>query len=120
MTLPLPYRADQELPPIELDWADGDDQPYAFDTGWTAEVRICLASAPSAMLVSKTAGITLDDTFPNYVFEFSAGDWSGLDTPPETGTLYVCHVYCTRDADSKADVFRPDKPIQILLLPAVA
>lgn len=113
------YRADQEGPAIPLEWRDGDGALRDFSTGWTFEARIALATDPLTVLVTKTTGITGDDTAPNLVIDWSTSDFSTL-TPADAGTIYVVHVYARRTADSKDFGFRPGNPIQFVLYPAPA
>lgn len=116
---PYAYRKDQELPNVTLEWRDANGSLIDFSTGWTFTVKLALASAPSAVLVTKTTGITGAATSPNLLIDWSTTDWSTL-TAAATGTTYVAHVYARRNSDSKDRVFRPDDPVLLRLLPAPA
>lgn len=113
------YRKDQELPALTVSWLDADGAVIDFSTGWTFTVKIALASAPTAVLVTKTTGITGAATAPNVTIDWSTTDWSTL-TATANGTAYVAHLYARRTADSKDRVFRPADPITFRLYAAPA
>lgn len=110
------WRLDQELPVWPLHWYDDDrTNPAAFATGWTATVKVALATAPHTILLTKTVGITLADTFPNYTIAWSAADFTTLGasvTSDVAGTRFVLYAYNRRNSDSLDDLFaRGDEPI---------
>ena len=113
------YRKDQELPALTVAWSDANGNLIDFSSGYTFTVKIALASAPSAVLVSKTTGITGAATSPNITVDWSTTDWSTL-TAAANGTLYVAHLYARRTSDTKDRVFRPGDPITFRLYPAPA
>ena len=104
---------------MPLRWEDGNGAVIDLSTGHTFSARICAATAPTTVLVTKTAGITGAATSPNLTIDWSTTDFSTL-TAAATGTLYVVHVYARRTADSKDRVFRSGRPITFTLLPAAA
>jgi hypothetical protein len=102
---------------------DSAGAPYNFSTGWTGTVKVCLAATPTTVILSKTAGITLAATSPNFTFEFTAADMATIAPTTITnagGVRYVAHVYARRTSDSKDMVFRPGNPITLRVLPAPA
>jgi len=109
------YRADQELPAIPVEWRDADRAVIDFSTGWTFTAKVCAASTPTTIALTKTTGITGAGTSPNVLIDWTTTDFSAL-TPGQ----HVVHLYARRTADSKDRVFRPSKPITFLLLPAPA
>jgi hypothetical protein len=111
------YRADQELPAIPLNWVDGTGAIIDYSTGWTFTVKICLATAPTTTLATKTTGITGAATAPNVTIDWVTADFTGL-TAAAAGTSYVVHVTARRTSDSKDRVFNPGAPLKITLVPA--
>ena len=105
--------SDQELPTIPLDWRDRTGTTAAFASGWTATVKVCAASAPTTVVLTKTTGITLADTAPNYDIEFSVAELATLTTalsPTAAGVIALAYPYIRRSSDSKDNVF-PGAPI---------
>lgn len=118
------YRTDQELPTMRLSWEDGDGTLMQFATGWTATVKVAKATTPSTTVLTKTVGITLGNTAPNYVIDWAIADWTtilaAVTTIGPMGTLFVVHAYARRTGDTKDDVFRPDNLPEFKLLPAAS
>jgi hypothetical protein len=116
------YRSDQELPTMRLAWKDGNETIIDYSSGFTATVKVASAAAPTTTLLTKTSGITLAATSPNYSIEWTAADFTtlggALGTLPDAGIVCVVHAYVRRSADSKDDVFRPFDPPQFRLMPA--
>ena len=110
------WRLDQELRVWPLHWYDDDRiNPAAFATGWTATVKVALESAKHTVLLTKTAGLTLADTFPNYTIAWAAADFTTLGASVGTGaagTRFVLYAYIRRNSDSLDDLFaRGDEPV---------
>ena len=115
--------ADQELPAIPIDWQDSAGATLDFSSGWTATVKVCAVSAPSTIILTKTSGITLAATNPNYLIEFTAADLATIVaalSPGTRGTAAFMYVYNRRTSDSKDAVFRPGNPITLHVWPAPA
>ena len=64
------YRADQELPAIPVEWRDADRAVIDFSTGWTFTAKVCAASTPTTIALTKTTGITGADTSPNVLIDW--------------------------------------------------
>lgn len=117
------YRLDQELPAMAIAWDDGAGNLLALAAGWTASVKVALATAPTATLLLKTTGITLADTSPNYVIDWTITDFTTLAAaaaPLGAGKLFVVHAYARRNTDTKDRCFRPDELPTFKLLPAAS
>jgi hypothetical protein len=106
------------LPAIPLAWLDATGAVIDFSSGYTFSAKVCAAST-TAVLLTKSSGITGAATSPNLTIDWVAADFSGL-TASATGTAYDVFVYARRTADSKDRVFNPAKPLQILLFTAPA
>ena len=113
------YRADQELPAMTLTWRDADGAIIDFSSGWTPTVKVAAATAPTTTLLTKTAGITLAATAPNYQIDWTLADLATL-AGSIVGSQLQCVVfaYCRRDSDSKDRLFAPGAEPKLLLLPA--
>lgn len=98
------YRKDQELPAIAVCWETGDGSLLPLATGYTLSAKICLASAPTTIVATKTSGVTGADTFPNATIEFTTSDFTSL-TASADGTQYIVYLYARRDSDSKDRVY---------------
>lgn len=122
MSSRIDIRIDQELPAIALEWKDRDGTVRNFLTGWTFTVKVATVAAPTTVILTKTAGITLDSASPNVIIEWSAADLStistALGTLPSYGTPCIVYVYARRDSDSKDDVFPRDVLVNFLPAPA--
>lgn len=118
MSTPAPvyeYLADQELPAIPVEWRDGTGALIDFSTGWTFTAKVCAATTPTTIALSKTNGITGAATSPNVLIDWTTTDFSAL-----TPGAHIVQLYARRTSDSKDRVFRPAKPITFLLLAAPA
>lgn len=115
MSTPPVYRADQELPGDAIVWRDRDNNLIDFSTGWTFTVKICLYGT-TAVLASKTTGITGAATSPNVTIAWSATDFTALTA----GAMYAYFLYARRTADNLDDVFNPGDPPRFYLAPAPA
>lgn len=104
-------RADQELPALALEWKDRAGDVIDFSSGWTATVKVVTAAAPTTVIHTKTSGITLAATSPNYLIDWSASDMSTITaalTFTSTGPVRcLVYAYCKRDSDSKDRLFNP-------------
>lgn len=98
------YRIDQELAAIALEWRDRDGAVRDFASGWTFTVYVVDTSDDSTVL-TKTAGITVDDATPNVLIEWSAADLVTISEAVTLPALCSLVVYARRDSDSKDDVF---------------
>lgn len=117
------YRADQELEAMALAWSDRDDALIDFSNGWTPTVKVAAESAPNTVLVTKTTGITLAATSPNYLIDWTAAEITALAAAlnlTNAPRRCVVYAYCRRDSDSKDRVFLPGSPPIITIWPAPA
>lgn len=113
------YRQDQELPAMAIEWLDSNGDVIDFSTGWTFTAKVATKTIPGTALITKTTGITGAATSPNVVIDWSTTDWSAL-APATGGTVHVVHLTARRTSDSKDRVFRPERPIDVLILPTPA
>lgn len=111
------YRADQELPAMALEWLDGSGALQQFATGWAFTVKVAKASAPLAVLLTKTVGVVGANTSPNITISWTTSDFTALAASP-SGTDYVVYTYARRTADTKDDVFNPGNLPRFRLWPA--
>lgn len=117
----IELHADQELPGAQIHWTNGAGVLWDFSTGWTPTVKFCADSAPYTTVLSKTSGITLAATSPNYVIEFSISDLAAIAAVVPIGSkgrLFLAYVYNKRLSDNKDLVFRPGNPLQVTIYPA--
>lgn len=108
------FRTDQELPAITGIWYDNTGAVRDLSSGYTATVKIAPATAPTTVVLTKTSGITLAATAPNWTWSPTTTDWAtlitaattaGVDVPTSAGTIYVLYLYLRRTADSYDAVF---------------
>lgn len=109
------YMLDQELPAMTFNWQDKDAATIDFSSGYTFTAKLCLTSAPTAILLTKSSGITGAATSPNITVAWTAADFVGL----AAGTYRVL-VYARRTADSLDRVFSPGAPPVLTLQTAPA
>lgn len=112
------YNADQQLPAVQLAWYDGNGALIDLSTFSAAKVIVTdkKLSAPGvAVLLTKTASLTLAATSPNYIIQMTAADM--LTIAPATGEAKrYLNVYAKRTADSLWDCFRPGDPVAITVV----
>lgn len=108
------FRTDQELPAPCGNWYDNTGALRQLASGYTATIKVAPATSPTAIVLTKTTGITLANTAPNWTWAPTTTDWAtltsaattaGVDVPTANGTAYVIYVYLRRDADSYDAVF---------------
>lgn len=113
------YHKDQELPAMAFNWRDGSNNTIDLSSGWTATIKIALASNKFVILSTITTGMTYALLAPNLLWSPTSGDFTSL-AASANGTIYIAWPYIKRTSDGKDDVWKPGKGEPFALYPAPA
>jgi hypothetical protein len=123
------YRDGQELPAVQINWpqrdADGGKSPLPLSTSYTAPSCVVKLQATGTVLLTKTAGITPADVYPNVVIAWTAADMTtiraaivtALGAVTATGDICPMTITARRTADSLDATFSPKDLPTIEILP---
>lgn len=103
---------DQQLPDTQFAWYDGNNN--LLDLTAYSSPRLVVKDSAKNVLLTKTTGITLAASSPNYTIAWSAADITAL-TPDSGAQKTFIYAYATRTADSKVREFSPGNPPLLII-----
>jgi hypothetical protein len=123
------YASGQELPAIQINWAqrdtDGGTSALALSTSYSSPTVVVKLRDTGDVLLTKSASITLADTYPNLVISWTAADMTtiraaivtALTAVSDNGDVCSLTITARRTADSLDAVFSPKDLPTIEILP---